>query len=66
MCICGCVYFTYIYIYCFLERERDKHIHTFYREKEMATHISILAWRIPWREEPCGLQFRGRKESDTT
>ena len=26
-------------------------------EKEMATHSSILAWRIPWREEPGGLQF---------
>ena len=25
-------------------------------EKEMATHASILAWRIPWREEPGGLQ----------
>ena len=25
-------------------------------EKEMATHSSILAWRIPWTEEPCGLQ----------
>ena len=25
-------------------------------EKEMATHISILAWRIPWTEEPGGLQ----------
>ena len=24
-------------------------------EKEMATHSSILAWRIPWREEPGGL-----------
>ena len=23
-------------------------------EKEMATHSSILAWRIPWTEEPCG------------
>ena len=29
-------------------------------EKEMATHSSTLAWRIPWREEP------GHKESDTT
>ena len=28
-------------------------------EKEMATHSSILAWRIPWREEPGGLQFMG-------
>ena len=25
-------------------------------EKEMATHSSILAWRIPWAEEPDGLQ----------
>ena len=28
-------------------------------EKEMATHSSILAWRIPWTEKPGGLQFRG-------
>ena len=26
-------------------------------EKEMPTHSSILAWRIPWTEEPGGLQF---------
>ena len=32
----------------------------------MATHSSILAWRIPWTEEPGGLQSRGHKESDTT
>ena len=24
-------------------------------EKEMATHSSILAWKIPWMEKPCGL-----------
>ena len=35
-------------------------------EKEMATHSSILAWRIPWTEELGGLQSRGRKELDTT
>ena len=36
-------------------------------EKEMATHSSILAWRIPWAEEPGGLYSPwGRKESDTT
>ena len=35
-------------------------------EKEMATHSSILAWRIPWTEEPGGLQSTGSKESDTT
>ena len=28
-------------------------------EKEMATHSSILAWKIPWMEEPGGLQFMG-------
>ena len=32
----------------------------------MATHSSILAWRIPWTEEPGGLQSMGCKESDTT
>ena len=28
-------------------------------EKRMATHCSILSWRIPWRQEPGGLQFMG-------
>ena len=28
-------------------------------EEEMATHSSILAWNIPWTEEPGGLQFMG-------
>ena len=28
-------------------------------EKEMATHSSILAWRIPWTEDPRGLQSTG-------
>ena len=28
-------------------------------EKEMATHSSILAWEIPWTEEPAGLQSMG-------
>ena len=32
-------------------------------EKGTATHFSILAWRIPWAEEPVG-QGWGRKESD--
>ena len=35
-------------------------------EKEMATHSSILAWRIPWTEESGGLQSMGvTKELDT-
>ena len=33
-------------------------------EKGMATHSSILAWRIPGTEEPDGLQSLGHKESD--
>ena len=33
-------------------------------EKEMATHSSILAWRIPWTEDPGGLQSMGSQELD--
>ena len=32
-------------------------------EKEMATHSSILAWKIPWTEEPGGLQFIGSQRA---
>ena len=36
-------------------------------EQEMATHSSILAWEIPWTEEPGGLHgSMGSQESDTT
>ena len=35
-------------------------------EKEMATHSSVLAWRIPGTGEPGGLCLWGRTESDTT
>ena len=35
-------------------------------EEEMATHSSILAWRISWTEEPGWLQSLDHKESDTT
>ena len=31
----------------------------------MAAHSSVLAWRIPWTEEPGGIQSIGLKESDT-
>ena len=34
-------------------------------EKEMATHSSILAWEIPWTEEPGGLQSMGLQKSRT-
>ena len=35
-------------------------------EEGMATHSSIVAWRIPWTEEPGGYSPWGCKESDTT
>ena len=34
-------------------------------EKEMATHPSILAWRIPWTEEPGRVQSMGSQRADT-
>jgi len=33
-------------------------------EKEMATHSSILAWRIPWTEEPGRLQSMGSQRTE--
>ena len=35
-------------------------------EEEMATHSSVLAWSIPWTEEPVGLQSRGSQRVCTT
>ena len=35
-------------------------------EKELATHSSILAWKIPWTEEAGGLRPMGFKESNMT
>ena len=31
-------------------------------EEEMATRSSLLAWRLPWTEEPDGLQFKGAQK----
>ena len=42
--VCVCVC-VYIYIYIY--------------EKEVATHSSILAWKIPWTEKPGRLQYMG-------
>ena len=42
---------------------QETHVQSLGREdalgKEMATHSSILAWRVPWTEEPGRLQFMG-------
>ena len=35
-------------------------------QKEIGTHSSILAWEIPWTEEPSRLQSKGSQELDTT
>ena len=35
-------------------------------EEGMATHFSILAWRIPWIEDPGGYSPHGHKKSDMT
>ena len=49
----------YIVRYCFKGREAEM-------EKEMATHSSILAWRIPGTEEPGGLPSVGSHRLDRT
>ena len=36
-----------------------------YMEEEMATHTSVFAWRIPWTEEPGGLQSVGSQRDMT-
>ena len=41
------------------------HTHT-YIEEGNGNHASVLAWRIPWTEEPGRLQPMGLQESDTT
>ena len=53
VCVCVCVYFP-----SGLEG-RDSVYSAGHLEKGMATHSSTLAWRIPWTEEPGGLQSMG-------
>ena len=47
-------------------RTERLHFHFTFLEKEMTIHSSTIAWKIPWTDEPGGLQSTGRKESDTT
>ena len=66
------IYKKYIYIYMeFLVAQTVKNLPALQEtrvqslgqedplEKRMATHSSVLAWEIPWTEEPGGLQFVG-------
>ena len=48
------------------ELDTTERLHFHALEKEMATHSSVLAWRIPGTGEPGGLLSWGRTESDTT
>ena len=48
------------------ESDTTERLHFHALEKEMATHSSVLAWRIPGTGEPGGLPSMGRTESDTT
>ena len=49
-----------------LELDMTERLHFHALEKEMATHSSVLAWRIPGTAEPVGCRLWGRTESDTT
>ena len=82
ICVCVCVCFilrvTQPYYWASLVTERVKNLPAMQEtwvqslgpedplEKEMEAYSSILAWRIPWTEEPGGLQSIGYRESDTT
>ena len=54
---------------CQLRKCKDTQVRSLGREdaleKEMATHSSILAWRVPWTEEPGGLQSTGLQSQTT-
>ena len=45
--------------YLLLGRQAMTNLESIYSEKATATHTSTLAWKIPWMEEPGGLQSMG-------
>ena len=62
----GCAYFQFTHIQVFRIKTGprfDPWVGKIPLEKEMATHFSILAWRIPWTENPGGLQSTGSQKS---
>ena len=56
------IYIHYVSMYT----HTHTHTYLYILEKEMITHSSILAWEIPWPEEPGGLQSMGSQKLDTT
>ena len=73
-----CIYLTYTHMWASLVAQSVKNLPAMHEtqvqflgwedplEKEMSTHSSILAWRIPWTEEPGRVQSRGLQELDMT
>ena len=53
----------YVMCFCHIKKNNSK---IPFLEEEMATHFSILAWEIPWTQEPGRLQSIGSQELDTT
>ena len=56
MCVCVCISMC---IYAYICTYIHKVYVIYYSEKAMALHSSALAWKIPWTEEPGGLQSMG-------
>ena len=48
------------------ESDTTERLHFHALEKDMATHSSVLAWRIPWTEKPGGLRLWGHMELGMT
>ena len=55
MCFSGKI----AHIFCYLTTNEKRTKHQELMEKAMAPHSSTLAWKIPWMEEPGGLQSMG-------
>ena len=56
-----------LYMYTSLKKKTQMlaYVYNVLLEKEMATLSSILAWKIPWAEEPGGIQSMGSQKSQT-
>ena len=60
------LHIIYIHICIYVHTHTHTHTYLYILEKEMITHSNILAWEIPWPEEPGGLQSTGSQKLDTT
>ena len=53
----------YVHTHTHTHTHKHTHIYIYILEQEMATHSRILAWRMPWTEEPDGLQSTGSQRA---